>query len=234
MNRAKVVLLLSILVSPVAFAAAPCSGSVNALDQTVTWIGFIPAGANTSGAGGCMFDAPANNCDHFFLTVNAPLSGATQVIKITLDGFTAADIDLVVLNAAGQQVTGSGNPPGNPEFASFPANPGTYEIIAIGFAAVAVNYNGSATVALGPGTRQASYVQGGIQFSPSIAAQAPEQPRGGEPSVRVDRDGFMYAGGIRGLTSGGEDIWRWDTRNDPCLRNPVYLGQPIEIGRAHV
>ena len=116
------------LLAMVSFAADPPSGSVNSLGQTVTWTGFIPAGADVSGAGGCSFDAPANNCDHFYLTVNAPLSGASQVIKIVLNGFTAADLDLVVLNEAGQQVTSSVNPPGNPEFASFPANPGTYEI----------------------------------------------------------------------------------------------------------
>src|SRR5204863_5584214 len=26
----------------------------------------------------------------------------------------------------------------------------------------------------------------------------------------------------------------WDTRNDPCLRHPVYLGQPIEIPETQV
>lgn len=217
-----------------AFASDPASGTVSKLGQTVTWTGFIPAGANDGGPGACNFEGPANNCDRFILTVEGPLDGSREVILITLDGFGANDLDLAILNQSGQQVGGSGNFPGNPEAASFPAEPGVYEVIAIGFAAVAASYNGSATVKEGPGVRQVNYVQGGILFSPDVTPQAPELPRGGEPSARIDRDGFLYAGGIRGLSSGGVDIWRWDTKNDPCLQNPKYLGQPIEIDEAQL
>ncbi|MBI3006073.1 MAG: S8 family serine peptidase [Ignavibacteriales bacterium] len=210
------------------------SGSVSSVGQSVTWTGFIAAGANTSGAGACTFEGPANDCDKFLLTVNAPLTGPRYAVRVTIDNFGANDLDLVVRNEQGQTVTSSGSFAGLPESASFLANPGTYEIIVIGFASAPTSYTGTATVIDGPGLRQPTYVQGGIQFGPNVTPQAPELPRGGEPSVRVDRDGFMYAGGIRGLTSGGEDIWRWDTKNDPCLRNPLHLGQPIEIPETQV
>ncbi len=67
-----------------------------------------------------------------------------------------------------------------------------------------------------------------ITFSPSVTGTAPEDPRSGEPSIIIDREGFVYAGGIRGLTSGGADLWRWDSKNDPCLRNPTYLGETVQ------
>ncbi|MGH2568274.1 MAG: S8 family serine peptidase [Bacteroidota bacterium] len=212
----------------------PKSGSVSTLGDRVTWTGFIAAGANISGADACNFEGPANDCDKFILIVNAPLSGPRDVVRVTIDNFGANDLDLVIRNEQGQTVASSGAFAGIPEGASFPANPGAYEIIVIGFAAAAASYNGTAEVIEGPGVRHPTYVQGGIQFSPNVTPQAPELPRGGEPSIRVDRDGFMYAGGIRGLTSGGVDVWRWDTHNDPCLREPVYLGQPVEIPEAQL
>src|SRR5438034_934002 len=96
MNHAKAVLVLTLVVSPVVFASNPTSGSLDSLGQTVIWTGSIPAGADTSGAGGCNFSPPGNNCDHFFLTVNAPLSGATQVIQVRVADFGENDLDLVV------------------------------------------------------------------------------------------------------------------------------------------
>ncbi|HWP83393.1 MAG TPA: S8 family serine peptidase [Bacteroidota bacterium] len=209
-------------------------GSVSALGDRVPWTGFVAAGARTSGNEPCTFEGPANDCDRFFLKVNAPLQGPREVVRVTINNFGANDLDLVVRNDQGQTVATSAAFAGIPETASFPANPGTYEIVVVGFTAAAASYNGLAEVIQGPGVRQPTYVQGGIRFSPNVTPQAPELPRGGEPSIRVDRDGFVYAGGIRGLTSGGVDIWRWDSRNDPCLRTPEYLGQPIEIPETQV
>ncbi|HXG38138.1 MAG TPA: S8 family serine peptidase [Bacteroidota bacterium] len=209
-------------------------GSVSNLGDRVMWTGFIAAGAQSSGPNVCTFEGPANDCDRFFLQVNAPLQGPREVVRVTINNFGMNDLDLVIRNEQGQTVASSGAFAGIAEGASFPANPGTYEIIVIGYAAAAANYSGLAEVIQGPGVRQPTYVQGGIQFSPNVTPQAPELPRGGEPSIRVDRDGFVYAGGIRGLTSGGVDLWRWDTKSDPCLRNPQYLGQPIEIPETQV
>lgn len=204
------------------------SGLVSALGDRVTWNGFIAAGADQSPST-CTYEGPANSCDRFILTVNAPLQGPREFVRVRIENFGMNDLDLVVRNQQGQTVATSGAFPGQGEVASFPANPGVYEIIIVGFSAAAANYDGVAEVIQGPGIRQPTYVQGGIQFAPTVTPQAPELPRGGEPSIRVDRDGFVYAGGIRGLTSGGVDLWRWDSRNDPCLRKPTYLGQPIEI-----
>ncbi len=118
----------------------------------------------------------------------------------------------------------------------------TRRLLVVAFAAfigagifIAANYNGAATVKLAPSARLANYILGGgLKFSPNVTPNAPELPRGGEPSIRSDRDGFVYAGGIRGLTSGGVDLWRWDSGNDPCLQQPTHLGQPIEIDETQI
>src|SRR5205807_1926159 len=84
-------------------------------------------------------------------------------------------------------------------------------------------------------TRAATYVTGGINFSPNVAVKAPVASRDGEPSNRTDGQGNFYSVGIRGFPA-GVDLWYNDLRPivsslpnpafDSYLRNYVYRGQP--------
>jgi hypothetical protein len=81
----------------------------------------------------------------------------------------------------------------------------------------------------------ATYLKGGITFSPNVALQAPATVRDGEPSFRIDKYGNAYVAGIRGVPA-GTDLWYIDLRPtvngqpnplyDPNMRNPQYRGQP--------
>ncbi|HEX8678878.1 MAG TPA: hypothetical protein VF683_02880, partial [Chthoniobacterales bacterium] len=87
-----------------------------------------------------------------------------------------------------------------------------------------------------PGT--ATYLKGGISFSPNYTTKAPYIGQDVEPSIRTDKFGNTYAAPIRGLT-GGTDLWYFDTRPtvngapnpnyDPFMRNPQYRGQPDSV-----
>src|SRR5690242_5307405 len=79
----------------------------------------------------------------------------------------------------------------------------------------------------------ATYVKGGMTFSPSYALRAPVASRDGEPSLRVDRSGNAYVAGIRGVPA-GVDLWYFDLNPssptyDPNMRNPIYRGQPDQF-----
>ena len=82
-----------------------------------------------------------------------------------------------------------------------------------------------------PGT--ATYVKGGMKFSPNYALRAPVASRDGEPSLRVDKFGNAYVAGIRGVPA-GVDLWYFDLNPnsptyDPLMRNPLYRGQPDQF-----
>ena len=82
-----------------------------------------------------------------------------------------------------------------------------------------------------PGT--ATYVKGGMTFSPNYALRAPVANRDGEPSLRVDKFGNAYVAGIRGVPA-GVDLWYFDLNPnsptyDPFMRNPIYRGQPDQF-----
>ena len=115
------------------------SGSVNGIGQSIVWTDTIVAAA----AQECTYDPPANSCDRFILTVDPPLSGSNALITVRLDNFAPFDLDLKVTNSQGVEVASSGNYPGNPEIAAFAAVPGTYEVVAVGYVAVAAQYTGT-------------------------------------------------------------------------------------------
>src|SRR5882724_11752171 len=84
---------------------------------------------------------------------------------------------------------------------------------------------------LPPGT--ATYIKGGMTFSPNYALRAPVASRDGEPSLRVDKQGNAYVAGIRGVPA-GVDLWYFDLNPnsptyDPFMRNPIYRGQPDQF-----
>ena len=96
-----------------------------------------------------------------------------------------------------------------------------------------------------PTTGSATYVHGGMTFSPNYTTRAPYIGQDVEPSVRCDKFGNCYVAAIRGRpgwdrplvfrpattvpdpNSPGNSI---PNRNyDPFMRNPQYRGQPDKI-----
>jgi hypothetical protein len=91
-------------------------------------------------------------------------------------------------------------------------------------------YHGTATEESKPAARIATYVTGGMTFSPNVTVKAPVASRDGEPSSRTDKYGNHYVVGIRGVPA-GVDLWYIDLQPgsamyDPKMRNPIYRGQP--------
>ncbi len=84
----------------------------------------------------------------------------------------------------------------------------------------------------------ATYLKGGMTFSPNYTTKAPYIGQDVEPSVRCDKFGNCYVAPIRGVP-GGTDLWYFDLRPtvngspnpnyDPFMRNPIYRGQPDKI-----
>jgi VCBS repeat-containing protein len=94
-----------------------------------------------------------------------------------------------------------------------------------------------------PPPGSATYLKGGITFSPNYPVKAPYIGQDAEPSVRADKFGNTYIAAIRGVP-GGTDLWYFDLRPtikgtngspvpnpnyDPLMRNPQYRGQPDSI-----
>ena len=89
-----------------------------------------------------------------------------------------------------------------------------------------------------PVTGSATYIHGGMTFSPNYTTRAPYIGQDVEPSVRCDKFGNCYVAAIRGVP-GGTDLWYFDLRPtvsgssnpnyDPFMRNPQYRGQPDKI-----
>ncbi|MBA3544816.1 MAG: hypothetical protein H0T83_10320 [Chthoniobacterales bacterium] len=93
-------------------------------------------------------------------------------------------------------------------------------------------------VTLPPVGVNATYIKGGMTFSPSAKLVAPYIGQDVEPSLRVDKFGNTYIAPIRGVP-GGTDLFYFDLRPtvsslanptyDPFMRNPIYRGQPDSI-----
>lgn len=93
-----------------------------------------------------------------------------------------------------------------------------------------LNYQGTIAITTAASIRTASYLHGGMTFSPNSPLKASTASSDGEPSSRVDGVGNYYVCGIRGVPA-GVDLWYMDLRPgsatyDPNLRAPIYRGQP--------
>src|SRR5437868_13403434 len=82
-----------------------------------------------------------------------------------------------------------------------------YTVHAVYFSVAPDQYQGSATLeSKTAATRAATYVSGGITFSPNVTTKAPVASRDGEPSSRTDVQGNFYSVGIRAFPA-GIDLW---------------------------
>jgi len=123
--------------------------------------------------------------------------------------------------------SGSGAPDTDEEATFDPSVEGTgiYSVHVVYFSVAGEQYHGTAKAQNKPTARTATYLSGGITFSPNVTTKAPVAARDGEPSNRTDTLGNNYTVGIRGVPA-GVDLWYDDLNSDPYMRNWVYRGQP--------
>jgi hypothetical protein len=217
-------------------AASPDSGSVSStVGSSTAWNGTAAGGASADEST-CVEGV---NCDTFTLTVGGVLTdwvGKQVAVKIEWI-VPANDYDLYIHKGTvtGPEVgrSAGGAPQTSEQAAIDPSATGTgvYTVHVVYFTVAPDQYHGTATTANKPAARTATYVSGGITFSPNVTVKAPVASRDGEPSSRTDKFGNHYVSGIRGVPA-GVDLWYFDLRPgssppyDPNMRNPIYRGQP--------
>jgi hypothetical protein len=224
-------------------AATPTDGTIDPGNTVgVSWDGTaIGTGATdeTSAIEGI-------NRDTFVLHV-APGDYAGKVVSVKIE-WTAGvnDYDLYIhkRNADGSDgdyvQSSGGGAPGTSESTAFDPNTagtGDFNVIAVYFANTPGldQPHGTVTVADAQPMRTATYVSGGMTFSPNSPVKAQTAASDGEPSSRIDPNGNYYVCGIRGVPA-GVDLWYFDLRPtvagvpnplfDPKMRVPSYRGQP--------
>ncbi len=218
-----------------ALAASPSAGTISATGPALSWTGTA-SGSVSANESTCI---EGDNCDTFTLTVlGAPADYTGKVIAVKIAWSNSAnDYDLYIHKDSNAGtlvgVSANGAPQNGEASAIDPAATGTgvYTVHVVYFAVTPLvdQYQGSASVQLKPVARTASYVQGGITFSPSVRLKAPVARRDGEPSNRTDTAGNAYVTAIRGVPA-GVDLWYFDLNPssptyDPNMRNPIYRGQ---------
>jgi len=245
---------LALALSSSLHAAAPATGTVTPTTVTpVTWVGDLsgqPPAVGLAGEATCIDGA---NCDVFTLTVSGtPADWVGKTIAIDLNWtLPSSDYDLYIHKdtLAGALVAkgANGGPPDpNPTSDQAVINPATSGtgkyIIHVLYAVTtpADQYRGAVSVKSptgpnAPKTRTATYINGGMTFSPNVALKSPANLTDAEPSNRTDFQGNFYASGIRGFPA-GIDLWYFDLRPtingspnptyDPNMRIPTYRGQP--------
>jgi uncharacterized repeat protein (TIGR01451 family) len=210
-------------------AANPPAGTVDPTGPGVAWDGTAVGGAS-AGESTCVEGV---NCDTYTLTVSgAPADWTGKVVDVRISWLVPAnDFDLYIHKGsnAGPIVADSGSgAPDTDEEATFDPSvegTGTYTVHVVYFSVAGEQYHGTAKAMNKPTARTASYLDGGITFSPNVTTKAPVASRDGEPSSRTDTAGNFYVAGIRGVPA-GVDLWYDDLNSDPYVRNSVYRGQP--------
>lgn len=232
--------------------ASTQSGTLQA-GSKLEWDGFAGVAASPQGEATCVEGV---NCDTFTFTI-APgdYTGKRVRFRITWSN-QLNDYDVYVHAGSNSgpvvQQAGDGAPE-TIEENTFDLNTvvtagenDRYTIRTVYWAVATPDpYHGVLTIEdIGGSGRSATYVKdgkSGIRFNRNRTVWAPAAGRDGEPSIRVDYEGTVYVGAIRGLT-GGNDLWRFDLESDPMLRtatarfdasgnavNPAWKGQPDAI-----
>ncbi|TMK94334.1 MAG: DUF11 domain-containing protein, partial [Actinobacteria bacterium] len=210
-------------------AASPPAGTLGPAGPSVAWDGTA-LGGSAAGESSCIDGV---NCDTYTLTVSgAAADWAGKVVDVRISWLVPTnDFDLYVhkgSNAGPIVAHSAGGAPGTSEEATFDPSvegTGTFTVHVVYFSVAGEQYHGTASAQVKPTARTATYVDGGITFSPNVTTKAPVASRDGEPSSRTDTAGNFYVTGIRGVPA-GVDLWYDDLNSDPYMRNWVYRGQP--------
>jgi hypothetical protein len=177
-------------------ASTPSSGSVTAGSPIASWGGGPFTVPNVSGTATGTPDCTApGSCDDFTLKVTTTGTyGAIHNLKIDVSWPTAAaDFDLYVLDAAGNEVASSASS-ADPEEVVMPPTSGTYTVRVVPFAPLGDSYKATASLVTKPadpptGTAmRPTYQNYGAPESLNDAHNA------GEPSIgnNVKTDATMY------------------------------------------
>ncbi|HKP46899.1 MAG TPA: Calx-beta domain-containing protein [Pyrinomonadaceae bacterium] len=241
-------IVISSLLPRGAVAANPPSGAIGPTGPVPTFTGSWTGTATSTGANAHEADCTEGvNCDTFRLTV-VPGDYTGKIIAAKLQWTAPAnDYDIYIhkcptlvstndqCNATPPIGQSTGGAPATEENSAIdPANtgPGDYTIRTVYSAVTPLvdQYHGSVALQAKTQAPTATYISGGLTFSPSVTARAPVAPRDGEPSNRTDKPGNFYIAGIRGFPA-GVDLWYVDLQPssgsyDPFMRNPIYRGQP--------
>lgn len=218
-------------------AATPSSGTLSPTSGPVVWNGFSATAATAiNGEEDCV---EGSNCDTFVLKL-APANYTGFRVRYNVSWtLPVNDYDVYVHAGAlaGTVVSpANGGAPATAEQATFDINAvvtagvnDTYVIRVVYWTVAGGDpYRGELSLeAIPPVTevpaRMATIVSSsktGIAFTRNRTVYAFGAGQDVEPSVRIDYQGNMYAGGIRGLT-GGNDIWRFDLNptspTAPCI-----------------
>ena len=176
-------LLPGLLLSSVAWATTPASGTLNSTDSTSLEADGGPYVVQNP-AGDCSIAAEA--CDSYALTVDLPANyattnpGATIVIEL-VPGTPATDLDLAVLDGEGAAAGNSGNPPGATEVVSIPAGAGMQQFTVQIIPFAAPGGTGKLTIKLvngpaDPCAQSGTETTGGARLAPDIAKAFRELP----------------------------------------------------------
>ena len=236
-------------------ASNPASGDISPANPTVNWTGTATGAGGmgpvdpTATGGTVATGQEGLTQDTFVLTLDGLAAAyAGKSVAVTISWTVPADdYDLYIFkrNANGTNGAAVGSSangaPGTSE--SVTINPastgvGAYNVITVYFTtgvgpANVDQYKGTTSIITSPTARTATYIKGGITFSPNAPVKTPTSVADGEPSSRVDVNGNYYVCGIRGVPA-GVDLWYFDLRPtsatyDPNMRVPVYRGMPDAV-----
>lgn len=228
-------LVLALSAAKPTMAADPASASFGPTDTIKTWDGTAVGGAS-AGIDTCVYGV---NCDKFVVNVTGTEADwEGKVINVAIEWLIpASDYDMTIRKGdeTGPEVgsAGDGAPETIEESGIVPASTGVgqYTVVVIYFSVPPGDqYHGTLRLVEKVVSRDATYIDGGMEFSADVPVKVAVAAQDGEPSLRVDACGNAYVGAIRGVPA-GVDLWYFDLNPasptyDPLMRNPIYRGQP--------
>jgi hypothetical protein len=142
-------------ITPIARAASPSSGSLNAVGDEVTWTGgpFATPVSDPVGLEEACQDPADPSCDRYALTVGAQSGPTTLVVTIKTENGEVDDYDLAVYGPDGKELGSSGDPGTPPDGESVAIglpDPGTYSVRVHAYSVLpGSTYSGAATLVAG-------------------------------------------------------------------------------------
>ncbi|HYL84448.1 MAG TPA: sialidase family protein [Candidatus Angelobacter sp.] len=210
------------------------SGTANAL----TWSGG-PYTAVATDASSCT----AQNCDTFYLTVNAHSgffsSHPNHEVQIRITWPEPANkFDLYLFDSSGKLLASSVQASESfEEINAGPLSNGSYKLVIVASQTLNASYSGTARIVEDPPSAngRARYIPGEMMFGAPFKLPRPNNPANSnltlvpdqnvEPRVVHDPLGNLYVASIRGVP-GGVDVWKsYDTG-----KTFTYLGAPDGFG----
>ncbi len=166
-------------------ASTPSSGTLSSTSAVVTWGGGPFTVPNLTGTATGAPDCSApQSCDDFTLKVSTTAAyGSTHVLKIDVSWPTAAaDFDLYVLDAAGNEVATSASS-ADPEEVVLPPTSGTYTVRVVPYAPLGESYQAKATLLKKPADPAPGTTTPPKFKTYGAPATLPDAHNAGEPSI---------------------------------------------------